>query len=195
LFAELRPFHYHQFDIPTLKRMLHRFGFETKYLTNIDEGEPELIGIAKMVHEPTACPRIGAKELRDRLDMYARWRDESILCLPKERCQALFGSELEDVWRRVRRSGGLKRRGNAKASAYRRFREGTTSDEQMEIWPALRRKRNGVRAQVQGWVANRLRGTRTADWLARNLRGTRGGEWIERRVMNPAPPGQHVAAK
>jgi hypothetical protein len=195
LFAELRPFHYHQFDVPTAERLLRRYGFDIVFLTNrldADDGGddgPELFGVARLSREPAACPRIGAAELRARLDMYARWRDESILSLPKERCHALFGDELSQVWRRVKARGGLKRKPNGKLRALRRFREADVDAESLEIGSKIVQQGTGLRARTQNWVADRMRGTRVAGWLAQRLAGTRGGEWIERRVIG-SPDGK-----
>src|SRR6185436_16699887 len=63
LFAELRPFHYHQFDIPTLERMFWRYGFRTLYLSHKNAKDSELVGVARLEHEPEPAPRIAAEEL------------------------------------------------------------------------------------------------------------------------------------
>jgi len=142
LFAELRPFHYQQFDKATLARMLNRFGFEATAVQQGGEKDPELYGVAKLTGDPSECPRIGKQELRTRLDMYQRWRDESILSMPTERCRALFGGEIEQICDRVKARGGLVRDKKGRPAALRMFREIPAQLDELEIatvlppWPA-----------------------------------------------------------
>jgi hypothetical protein len=39
--------------------------------------------------------------------MYEQWREESVISLPPERAEALFGSEVVEIRRRVEARGGL----------------------------------------------------------------------------------------
>jgi Methyltransferase domain len=178
LFAELRPFHYHQFDKPTLERVVRRYGFEPAFLSNKDE-DVELIGVIRLQHEPTACPRIAPDALQARLEMYARWRDESILSLPKKHCHALFGAELGRVWDRVKARGSLKQSVMGTPAGIRRFREAELDDDQLEITSRV----SDWRRRLSRRLADTLRRTRLAEPLAHLLRGTRGGEWIKYRAM------------
>jgi hypothetical protein len=87
--------------------------------------------------------------------MYARWRDESILSLPKERCHALYGAELAQVWERVRSNGGLETDKKGRPAALRWFREESVKDQVLEISaPPPKQSRSGV----ADWFADRLRG-------------------------------------
>lgn len=189
LFAELRPFHFNQFDRATLRRMLHRFGFDA---VAIESGEgSELIGLARLVGGERPCPRISAGELRARLDMYRAWRDESILSLPRQRAAALFGSELPQVWQRVRAAGRLKPSDLGVPLAHRTVHDVDLPIEDLEIgvigkrrrwlsgWFADRMRHAGLSKQVAGL----LRGTQLATWLASALRGTRAGAWLKYRVI------------
>ena len=189
LFAELRPFHFNQFDRATLRRMLHRFGFDA---VAIESGEgSELIGLARLVGGERPCPRISTSELRARLDMYRAWRDESILSLPRQRAAALFGGELPQVWQRVRAAGRLKPSDLGVPLAHRTVHDVDLPIEGLEIgvigkrrrwlsaWFADRMRDAGLSKQVAGL----LRGTQLATWLASALRGTRAGAWLKYRVI------------
>ena len=102
LFAELRPFHFNQFDIPTLERMLRCFGFEPINLALKVKQKSEIMGAARFKGDGNKeFEPVSRSDLNARLQMYAQWRDESILSLPKERCQALFGDEVRRVWQRL----------------------------------------------------------------------------------------------
>jgi hypothetical protein len=196
LFAELRPFHYHQFDIPTLERICRRYGFATAFVAHKGTLNPELLGIVRLEHEPIACPRIGAAELRARLDMYARWRDESILSLPKERSQAVYGAELEQIWQRVKARGGLKK-SLGEPVALRRFGEMEDDDEELEIDSAKRGRAVNTPARgLRGTAgpvrpAERFRAKRVTGRLAQILGRPRWGEWRGERAptkSDSAPP-------
>jgi 2-polyprenyl-3-methyl-5-hydroxy-6-metoxy-1,4-benzoquinol methylase len=163
LFAELRPFHFQQHDVPTLERMLRRYGFEVTLLGHKldkncykDDDSSEIVGVARLqTREPQKCPRIGADELRVRLDMYARWRDESILSLPKERCHVLYGAELAQVWERVRSNGGLETDKKGRPAALRWFREESVKDQILEISVSPPKQ---SRSGVADWFSDKLRG-------------------------------------
>jgi hypothetical protein len=185
LFAELRPFHYQQFDLPTVERMLHRYGFSPVFLRyQNDAAGSEILGLAKFDREPGKCPRIGAAELRARRAMYARWRDESILSLPKARAEALFGDELESIWKRVRANGGLKPNKKGRLVALRSFPE--AGDAELAISEALRRYGGSssisVRERSKNWLAGMLKDTKAADWVSKKFVGTRVGRWVDLNV-------------
>jgi len=152
LFTGLVPFHFQQFDIPTVERMLRRYGFETIFTKIADEGHSEFFGIAQRRHASGGCPRISDAELANRLDMYMRWRDESILSLPKERCRALFGDKLDEVWNRVKdrqaKSGGDR----SGEPIIRQFAPAGFSIEQLEIaseWEKRRVEKQAKQAEKE----------------------------------------------
>jgi hypothetical protein len=190
LFAELRPFHFHQFDMPTLKRMLRRFGFDPVGIHSA-EGV-ELMGLARVSSAESSWPRIEPAELRDRIEMYRMWRDESILSLPRRRAAALFGAELPAVWTRVRGTGRLKTNESGLPLAYRKFGELRMSIDELEIGQAGRFGRSFSewlttllrRAGITHRVAELLRGTKVAMLLASLFRGTRVGLWLRVRTTN-----------
>jgi hypothetical protein len=72
-------------------------------------------------------------ELKARLEMYERWRDESVLSLEKQRCGALFKEEIEQIGDRVRRRGGLKPNSKGKVAALRDFKEAKTNYDDLAI--------------------------------------------------------------
>jgi hypothetical protein len=194
LFAELRPFHYQQFDFPTLERMFRRFGFEAKLVRTMEGEKSELFGLVQMTGDPRPCPRMPAAELRARLSMYEQWRDESILSLPKDRAKALFGDQLEAIWERVRRRGGLKKGRAGAPAALRKFAEAGIEPRDLEIGEAAIRLQEGLHARAMTWAAARLRGTRSAHWLSVVFGRTKLGEWLRHRVLeNPA--GKETAAQ
>ena len=107
LFAELRPFHFQQFDIPVLDRILRRFGFVPQEIYRKNVKKSEIIGIA--THDPTAVAVSITKEaLDERLALYRAWRDESLVSLPLERAEAIFGGEVEQARARLMERGALK---------------------------------------------------------------------------------------
>lgn len=181
LFAELRPFHFQQFDLPTVERIFQRYGFTPIFLRDQnDAGDPEIFGLAKRDHTPGKCRRIGSAALRERLTMYARWRDESILSLPKERAETLYGDELKQIWKRVRASGGLKPGKKGGLIAYRAFPE--AGESELVISGALEHANNSLRERSKSWLADTLKDTKTADWISRRLGGTRVGKWVDLKV-------------
>jgi hypothetical protein len=141
LFAELRPFHFFQYDVPALHRMLRRYGFEPKNVGLLGD-KSEVVGVAtKSAQAGAEFQRISEADLQARLDLYRRWRDESILALPKDRCEALFGNEMKDVWKRVNESGGVLAANKANTFAVREFREANLSLDQLAVAAAPLRTR------------------------------------------------------
>jgi hypothetical protein len=175
LFSELRPFHFNHFDQATLARMLKRHGFD---LIAIEQGEgSDFVGLARLTGGEQVCPRIGAADLRDRLDMYRAWRDESILSLPRQRAAALFGSELPQVWQRVERDGRLKLRVEGIPLAFRKVGELSLPIEALELGMVGGRRRRFMR-----WLFDRTRADRVAEWLAVRFPKARLGAWLKYRV-------------
>jgi SAM-dependent methyltransferase len=122
LFSELRPFHFQQFDIPSLRRMLGRFGFSVKVLRHKQAKKSELIGLACLEgSDVDETHRIGDADLAARRNMYLRWRDESIFSLPSERADALFGAEARAARARVEAAGGLETDKKGRPRAARRI--------------------------------------------------------------------------
>jgi hypothetical protein len=127
LFSELRPFHFQQFDIPVLARMLRRFGFEPLTLRHPHPKKSDLTGVAAAV-TPTMPDGMGAEELASRLAMYRAWREESIVSLPRERSKALFGDECDEAHQRVAARGGLAPDKKGRPKAQRLFAEMQAGD-------------------------------------------------------------------
>ena len=107
LFAELRPFHFQQFDVPVLERILRRFGFIPHELRQKDIKRPEVIGIAARSERQDFDP-IAKEELEARLALYREWRDESLISLPPDRAAALFGDEVEQARARLTARNAFK---------------------------------------------------------------------------------------
>ena len=65
------------------------------------------------------------EELSARLMLYRQWRDESMISLPPERAEALFGAELEQARERVTERGALKvdKKGRARPLRPLRFED------------------------------------------------------------------------
>lgn len=107
LFSELRPFHFQQFDIPVLERILRKFGFAPVEFYRKTAKKSEIIGIAtrddKVIFEPAT-----EEELSKRIAMYLAWRDESIVSLPRDRAEALFKDEVKQAEARLGERGALK---------------------------------------------------------------------------------------
>jgi hypothetical protein len=90
LFVELRPFHFQQFDQPTLTRFLETFGLPLRALETRGNN---MSGIAQIETRPKRQPQIGRWKLRQRIKMYAQWRTESIASLPESIGEPVFGAE------------------------------------------------------------------------------------------------------
>lgn len=179
LFAELRPFHFQHFDLATVKRMLGRYGFRSLSVCNEpEENGSVLLGLARREGEPVPCERIGEQELRQRLDMYRQWRDESILSLPKSVSEALYADELGAIWERVQASGRLTPDPKGKVAALRWFREANVPVEDLEIGRAVEaRKRTGPRPKTdKGQPANKPKPPLQAGlrWLKTKVTGASG---------------------
>lgn len=156
LFAELRPFHFNQFDIPTLERMLQCFGFEPLSISHMFDQKSEVMGTAKLNRDARRKYRpIASDQLKARLQMYAQWRDESILSLPKERCRTLFGDELANVWRRTEaRFGALEPFRHKRV--LRKFAEANVPEEDLELFAEAGRTKGLQRSRSTNWTAKFL---------------------------------------
>ena len=185
LFSELRPFHFNHFDQATLARMLKRFGFD---LVAIEPGEgSDFIGLARLTSAEQACPRVSAAELRERLEMYRAWRDESILSLPRQRAAALFGAELPHVWRRVRRDGRLKLRLEGIPVSIRHIRELRLPVDALELGRLGARRRRFAR-----WLVGRTRANQWVEWLTTRFPRARVGPWLKYRMARLLASPQRV---
>ena len=144
LFAELRPFHFNQFDIPALERMLQRFGFDPVGIRHRIDGKSEVIGTARLNgNARKKFQPISREQLKARLQMYAQWRDESILSLPTERCRALFGDEVREVWQRIDKRVGFSRTRHRKM--IRKFAEANIREEDVELFAETLRRKPSLR--------------------------------------------------
>ena len=176
LLAECRPFHFQQFDLATVDRILRRYGFEPQLLVNRGEGDSELIGLATLKHAAAESPRISPKELDARCSMYQQWRDESLLSLPKARAEALYGDELKAIWERVESRGGFEPDKKGAPKAFRPFPEANLPESELVIGPAL------ASARTKGSLQRGSIEVISKNWLAASLRGTRVGNWLDARL-------------
>jgi hypothetical protein len=151
LFAEFRPFHFQYFDKATLRRVLACFGFTPTMINN--RKRTEIVGAAVCDRNHTdQAEQLGSRDLRFRLAMYERWRDESILSLPRERSETLFGGELREISRRVKARGGFELDTKGKPKALRRFREAGIDDEQTAISFLAQNYQNRFPSRLTKWA-------------------------------------------
>jgi hypothetical protein len=103
LVGEMKCFHFQNFDMSTLARILWRQGFEVEYIGHPVGGHAQMVCLARL--DPAARPRsIENQELAERREMYHRWRDMSILSCPRDvRC--LWGSEVTHIQQRAIQEG------------------------------------------------------------------------------------------
>ncbi len=108
LFGELRCFHFQQFDLEACARAARRFGFEPELLRHKSPGgrRSEFVMLARKVEETDYRP-IGEEQLRARLELYRRWRDESMMSLQPE-LHALFDEDIEEVRQRLLARGAAR---------------------------------------------------------------------------------------
>jgi len=95
LFGEMKCFHFQNFDLPTLARVLRYQGLDPVFIRHPRAGKTEIVCLARRV-DSVQSRQIPASELQDRLALYVRWRDHSILSLDEE-LQNLFASELDAI--------------------------------------------------------------------------------------------------
>jgi len=92
LIGEMKAFHFQNFDLDTLARMLRFNGFEPTFIRHPRPGKSEMVCAARRDESARPVPMSG-EAFDARLAMYGRWRDLSVLSLPAE-AQALFGGEV-----------------------------------------------------------------------------------------------------
>jgi SAM-dependent methyltransferase len=107
LIGEMKCFHFQNFDGPTISRCLRYAGFEPLAVHH-PTAKSSLAVLARASAEVAPEP-IGEKELRKRLDRYERWRDLSLLSLPRE-MRSAFGRQARSAGRRALRRGDATRR-------------------------------------------------------------------------------------
>ena len=100
------------------------------------------------------------------------------MSLPKGRAEGLYGTELETIWKQVRKSGRLEPDKKGARVAYRPFREAEVGELELEIAPAFVDLKNDARARRKAgppvthngsWLSRALHGKPVASWL--------GGGW------------------
>ena len=202
LLAELRPFHYQQFDTATLDRILRRYGFEPQFLLNRGEGDPELFGLATLQKASGEFPRINREDLAARLSMYQQWHDESILALPKDRAEALYGDELKAIWDRIEGRGGFEPNKKGKLKGFRAFPEAEELPiSELVIGPAFAAMQSKSEKSVKKASQEKAKkpkkkekkrvagGKKKHGGLKARLRRTRVGRWLSARLQKPTKPG------
>jgi SAM-dependent methyltransferase len=109
LFGEMKCFHFQNFDVDTLGRMLRWNGFEPDFVRHARDGRSELICLARRIDAGRPA-RISAEALAVRIRMYEEWRDRSVLSAP-DSIRALIGAELSRLEARaVERGYGVQDR-------------------------------------------------------------------------------------
>jgi SAM-dependent methyltransferase len=103
LLGELKCFHFQNFDLPTLARILRYNGLDPVFIRHPRPGRSEMICLATRAEQVTPSP-MTVPELDARRALYRRWRDHSVLSLGPE-IQALFGSEVEQMQQRALADG------------------------------------------------------------------------------------------
>ncbi len=103
LFGEMKCFHFQNFDLPTLARVLRHQGFDPVFIRHPRAGKSEMLCLAKRVDHLQPAP-MTATQRENRLAMYQRWRDHSILSLDSE-LQELFSAELDHIKSRAIAAG------------------------------------------------------------------------------------------
>ena len=207
LFAELRPFHYQQFDTATVERILRRFGFEPRFTNNPGGGDPELLGIATLAGLPSEPQRIGGQDLAARLSMYEQWRDESVLSLPQQRAEALYGDEIKAIWKRVEARGGFEPNKKGRPTAYRVFPEAELPVSELVIGPAFKSGKTKDGKRLKGSskdpsekkLASKLKKGRerakesskdvpSVNWLSASVPGKRLARWFGAKLNQRSRP-------
>ena len=208
LFAELRPFHYQQFDTATIDRILRRFGFEPQFLINPGRGDPEVTGLATRKDASAECPRITREDLDARLNMYRQWHDESIFALPKDRAEALYGDELKAIWEQLESRGGFEPDKKGAPKAFRPFPEAALPESELAIAPAFAEAQRRTRmaketlafekqktklkkkndkelvARTKKRDGKHAKDAPAVHWFTAKLRRTRMGHWLSARLQD-----------
>ncbi|SRR6266545_1509407 len=92
LFGEMKCFHFQNFDLDTLGRMLRWNGFEPEFVRHARDGRSELICLARRLDGPREA-RITPQALDARIRMYEEWRDRSVLSAP-DSVRTLLAAEM-----------------------------------------------------------------------------------------------------
>jgi SAM-dependent methyltransferase len=108
LLGEMKCFHFQNFDLPTLARVLRYQGLDPVFIRHPRARRSEMLCLARRSDAVQVQP-MAASELRDRQTLYRRWRDHSILSLDPE-LQSLFAGELDDITRRAVEAGDAIRK-------------------------------------------------------------------------------------
>ena len=98
LLGELKCFHFQNFDLPGFARILRAQGFEPEWVIHL--GRSSMSCLARLDPAATYLP-IEEQQLADRLAMYERWYDLSVLSLPPEIPRAAFAAELPAIGERA----------------------------------------------------------------------------------------------
>lgn len=102
LIGEMKCFHFQNFDLPCLARVLRSRGFEPRFVRHTKPGKSEMVCLAR--RESTRFEPIGQDALMNRREMYEQWRALSILSAPSELRKG-FATEIEGLTRLVRERG------------------------------------------------------------------------------------------
>lgn len=103
LIGEMKAFHFQNFDLDTLARMLRFNGFEPVFIRHPRPGKSEMVCAARRDSGVRPSPISGAA-FEARLALYHRWRELSVLSLPAP-AQALFGDEVAAMAERALAAG------------------------------------------------------------------------------------------
>jgi hypothetical protein len=98
LFGEMKCFHFQNFDVPTLARVLRFRGYEPEFIRRPRPNKSELVCLAR--RRETRFEPIGGEGLAARREMYAQWRALSVLSAPAP-VRRLFAAELDELTRLV----------------------------------------------------------------------------------------------
>ena len=122
LVAELRCFHFQQFNREGFRRAVAENGFEPIFVKRNREGGKDvtMVCLAKRSEQPSPAPMMDATELEQRLAFYRKWFDESVLTLA-DGAKAMFSDQLEEIEERALRGGYAKREGD-KVAPIRKIR-------------------------------------------------------------------------
>lgn len=102
LLGEMKCFHFQNFDLPALARVLRYNGLNPVFIRHPRPGRSEMICVARK--EAVRPIPIRPADLESRLALYRRWRDHSVLSLPED-IQALFGPAVDGMRMRALAEG------------------------------------------------------------------------------------------
>jgi SAM-dependent methyltransferase len=105
LFGEMKCFHFQNFDLASLARVLRFRGFTPTFIRHPKAGKSEMVCLAR--REPARFEPIAAEALAARRDMYAQWRALSVLSAPVA-VRKRYADALDDLQRLVH-DGGMVR--------------------------------------------------------------------------------------